>query len=47
MKRAIISKIEAHAFRVPLSTPVETSFGIMRDRPVVFARIEDDEEIFG
>ncbi|WP_436640181.1 mandelate racemase/muconate lactonizing enzyme family protein [Microbaculum sp. FT89] len=47
MRRFSVSRIETHAFRVPLSVPVETSFGIMRDRPAVFLRIEDDQGVFG
>lgn len=47
MTRASITKIETLAFRVPLSHSVETSFGIMRDRPAVFIRLEDDQGCFG
>lgn len=43
----IIARIETWAYRVPLSRPIETSFGIMRDRPAVFIRIEDDQGVFG
>ena len=42
-----ITRIVAQAFRVPIATPVATSFGVMRDRPAVFLRIEDDEGCFG
>jgi L-alanine-DL-glutamate epimerase-like enolase superfamily enzyme len=42
-----IRRLEARAFRCPLARPVETSFGIMHDRPAVFLRIEDDEGAFG
>src|SRR5690554_3293075 len=37
-----VRRIEAWALRAPVETPVETSFGIMRDRPAVFMRVEDD-----
>ncbi len=47
MNRASITKIETLAFRVPLSHSVETSFGVMRDRPAVFVRLEDDQGCFG
>lgn len=36
-----VRRIEAWALRAPIQTPVETSFGIMRDRPAVFVRVED------
>ena len=42
-----IARIIAQAFRVPVATPVATSFGIMRNRPAVFLRIEDDDGCFG
>ncbi|HEY5638040.1 MAG TPA: mandelate racemase/muconate lactonizing enzyme family protein [Burkholderiales bacterium] len=35
------ARIEAFACRAPVETPVQTSFGIMRDRPAVFVRITD------
>ncbi|MEH6726182.1 MAG: mandelate racemase/muconate lactonizing enzyme family protein [Hyphomicrobiales bacterium] len=47
MTVATIARIETWAYRVPLSQTVETSFGIMRDRPAVFVRIEDDQGVFG
>lgn len=42
-----ISRIEGFAFRSPIATPVMTSFGIMRDRPAAFLRIEDQDGTFG
>lgn len=42
-----IARIEAWALRAPIGTPVETSFGIMRDRPAVFIRVEDEAGGFG
>jgi len=42
-----IARLEAMAFRAPVETPVTTSFGIMRDRPAVFVRVEDSEGAFG
>lgn len=39
--------VECLAFRVPLRIPVATSFGIMRDRPAVFVRLEDADGAFG
>ncbi|MEM6971598.1 MAG: mandelate racemase/muconate lactonizing enzyme family protein [Pseudomonadota bacterium] len=42
-----IARIEAHVFRAPTPRPVATSFGVMRDRPAVFIRVEDSEGAFG
>jgi L-alanine-DL-glutamate epimerase-like enolase superfamily enzyme len=38
-----IRRVEAFCYRVPLATPVVTSFGSMRDRPALFVRVEDDD----
>lgn len=38
-----IARIDVWAFRCPIDRPVETSFGIMYDRPAVFIRIEDQD----
>jgi L-alanine-DL-glutamate epimerase-like enolase superfamily enzyme len=42
-----IARIQAFAFRSPIAIPVETSFGIMRNRPATFVRIEDQDGAFG
>lgn len=42
-----VERIEAHVFRVPIDRPVATSFGVMRDRPAVFVRLEDEDGAFG
>ncbi|PIW30874.1 MAG: mandelate racemase [Rhodospirillales bacterium CG15_BIG_FIL_POST_REV_8_21_14_020_66_15] len=42
-----LRRLEAWALRVAIARPVETSFGIMRDRPAVFVRVEDDRGAFG
>lgn len=42
-----VKSIHAMAFRVPVSEPVVTSFGIMRDRPAVLIRIEDKDGAVG
>ncbi len=34
-----IDRIEVFAYRVPITAPVSTSFGIMRSRPAVFVRL--------
>lgn len=39
---ATLARIEARVYRVPVAEPVVTSFGVMRDRPALFVRIEDD-----
>lgn len=36
-----IRSVQAFGYRYPLTTPVITSFGRMKDRPAVFVRIED------
>lgn len=38
-----IRAVEALVFRCPVQVPVRTSFGVMRDRPAVFVRVEDRE----
>jgi D-galactarolactone cycloisomerase len=38
-----IRRIDALCYRYPLTTPVVTSFGEMRDRPSLFVRVEDDD----
>ena len=35
--------VKAHVFRYPLSEPVRTSFGTMRDRPMVIVEVEDKD----
>lgn len=42
-----VAKAEAFVFRAPVTQPVETSFGIMHDRPAVLVRVEDDEGVAG
>lgn len=42
-----ITRIQGFAFRCPIAKPVMTSFGIMRDRPAAFLRIEDADGAFG
>lgn len=42
-----IREIDVHVFRVPLDTPVSTSFGTMRDRPAVIISITDEAGIVG
>jgi len=42
-----IRRIQAFCYRYPLTTPVVTSFGTMRDRPAVFVRAEDDDGNIG
>lgn len=42
-----IARLEAFVFRAPIETPVQTSFGIMRDRPAVFVRVTDTDGVEG
>lgn len=42
-----IRRVDAWALRIDVERPVETSFGIMRNRPAVFVRIEADDGCFG
>jgi D-galactarolactone cycloisomerase len=48
MKDAVvIARIDAFVFRYPNVRPVSTSFGMMRDRPAVFVRLEAMDGSFG
>lgn len=38
-----ISNVHAYVYRAPISEPVRTSFGIMRDRPAVLVRVVDTD----
>lgn len=42
-----IALVEAIVCRAPIDMPVQTSFGIMRDRPAVFVRISDTDGTAG
>lgn len=42
-----LKKAEASVYRIPIDEPVETSFGVMRDRPAVVIRLEDSEDLVG
>ena len=42
-----LSHITVTAYRVPIASPVATSFGVMHNRPAVFVRLEDSEGAFG
>jgi D-galactarolactone cycloisomerase len=42
-----IRGIQAFCYRYPLTTPVVTSFGEMRDRQALFVRVEDGDGQFG
>ena len=39
--------LTAHVYRAPLASPVVTSFGTMRDRPMVLVRAEDRDGTVG
>lgn len=42
-----LAKVEALVFRTPIAQPVQTSFGIMYDRPAVLVRVEDRDGCVG
>lgn len=42
-----LAKVQALVFRVPIDEPVQTSFGIMYDRPAVLVRVEDRDGAVG
>ena len=42
-----IKKVEIFTFRVPITTPVCTSFGTMHNRPAVLLRVEDKDGAYG
>ena len=42
-----VRALTAHVFRHPLRIPVVTSFGTMRDRPMVLVRAEDADGVVG
>ena len=42
-----IKKAESFVYRSPIREPVQTSFGIMHDRPAVAIRLEDNEGCVG
>jgi D-galactarolactone cycloisomerase len=46
-KPATIQRLVAHVFRWPVATPVRTSFGVMRDRPMVLVEAVDEEGVSG
>lgn len=47
MTHFTIARIEVSAYRVPIATPVMTSFGAMTNRPAVFVRLTDEDGGFG
>ncbi len=42
-----LARVDARVFRVPVAEPVQTSFGIMYDRPAVLVRVEDRDGYVG
>lgn len=42
-----VARIQAWSLRGPIETPVQTSFGLMQDRPGVLVRIEDTDGAYG
>lgn len=43
----MIVRLDVYVYRYANERPVATSFGVMRDRPAVFVRIEDRDGTFG
>ncbi len=43
----VIGSVRALLYRCPVETPVVTSFGVMRERPMVLVRVEDREGAVG
>lgn len=43
----VIRRVTTRVYRAPLSQPVTTSFGVMRDRPMVLVEIEDSSGTCG
>ena len=42
-----IQQVETFVYRYPLKTPVQTSFGIMNDRPMVIVKLTDQDNVVG
>lgn len=42
-----VRRLQAHVFRWPVETPVVTSFGTMRDRPMVLVEAEGEDGVTG
>ena len=42
-----IDRLEASVYRYPLATPVQTSFGLMRDRPMVVVKLTGRDGVDG
>lgn len=42
-----VERLDVFVFRAPADPPVQTSFGIMRDRPAVLLRVTDARGVFG
>ena len=40
-----LKSLRASVYRAPIDTPVTTSFGIMRDRPMVLVTAEDHDGV--
>ena len=40
-----LKRAEASVYRIPIDEPVQTSFGVMHDRPAVVVRLEDSQDL--
>ena len=45
--RLVISNVQTLVYRAPIDTPVQTSFGTMRDRSAVLVRLTDEDGLQG
>lgn len=43
----VLRRLDVHAFRAPIDSPVRTSFGVMTERPAVVVRVEDQDGAAG
>ena len=44
---ATLERVDVHVLRCPIATPVQTSFGVMRERPAVLVSITDSDGCTG
>lgn len=47
VKSVHLAKVEPFVFRYPIDVPVQTSFGVMHERPALFIRVTDTDGVQG
>ena len=47
LRTLTLRAVDAFVFRAPIETPVQTSFGLMTDRPMVLVRVTDEDGHIG